>query len=315
MRPCILCNGTKFLPVTDKLRFGLRAQVLRCEGCGLILLDQDSFEFPKNFYETEYHQTYLTHVDPEMLDPQTYYEKMCRVAEPWIHKVKEHLTGSETVLDVGCSTGHLLMGIKNHCAQVYGHELSQKEIKFCKEQLKLDVSDVPLDQRFSTHTFDLITMIFVLEHIGDPVNFLASFKKYLKPGGKLLVLVPNIKDPLVSLYNLETFREFYYCIEHLFYYSPDTLAKTMQLAGYFSFVEAIQEYPISNHLNWNYCNKPRESLSARHISPITALHDDINRQWLDRFWEETNNRYKDALRQSGFADRIWCVAEVNNDRM
>ena len=61
--------------LTDRVRFDRVARVLRCNNCTLVYLDQDSFQFPKDFYQHEYHQTYLTHVDPDMLNPARHYRK------------------------------------------------------------------------------------------------------------------------------------------------------------------------------------------------------------------------------------------------
>ena len=39
--------------------------------------------------------------------------------------------------------------------------------------------------------FDVIVMGFVLEHVEDPGFILRSYQKYLKPGGRIFVAVPN----------------------------------------------------------------------------------------------------------------------------
>jgi 2-polyprenyl-3-methyl-5-hydroxy-6-metoxy-1,4-benzoquinol methylase len=197
--PCPFCGGDTAL-FTDQLRFERKAQVLRCTACTLVFLDQKSFTFPKDFYEHDYHQTYLTHVDPEMLNPARHHEKMLAASKLWIERMRGMLTGRETVLDVGCSTGHTLTGIRDRAAAVYGQELSRAEIAYCRDVHKLDVSDQPLESRFKEGTFDYIMLMFVLEHIGEPVQFLTNLKKYLKPGGKLVIVVPNVCDPLLQFY-------------------------------------------------------------------------------------------------------------------
>jgi len=308
---CPLCASSDISLYTNQLRFDQQADVLRCSHCSLIYLDQNSFQFPSDFYETQYHQTYLTHVDPEILDPEKYYQKMKKASAIWVNKIKEMLSGTETVLDIGCSTGHLLTGIQESAAKVFGHELSLKEVEFCQKKLGLDVDNKPLEKRFSPETFDLITLIFVLEHIGDPFSFLKELRKYLKPDGKLVIVVPNVLDPLVSLYDIENFRKFYFCIEHLFYYSPKTLERTLAQAGYRSNPVCLQEYPMTNHLNWIYCQKPKETLSARSSTPDVSLIKDTFQDELEQFWKNTNEYYQELLLKNGFGDRVFCVAEVN----
>ena len=308
MKPaaCPLCNSEKTAVIADKVRFGRAARVMRCAQCTLVFLDQGSFEFPADFYEHDYHQTYLTHVDPDALDPQKYYDKMVAASQPWFSRINAMLHGNEAVLDVGCSTGHVITGIQAHAGRVCGHEISRKEVAFCRDVLKLDVSDQPLHERFQPATFDYITLIFVLEHIAEPVEFLRYLKKFLKPGGKFLVVVPNIEDALLGWYNIPDFAAFYFCIEHLFYYSPRTIAMLFEKAGLGGAVETVQEYPIANHLNWAYRQRPAETLAARRAEPDIALRaPGPNAVW-EALWRDIDARYREFLHTQGMSDRIWC---------
>lgn len=308
---CQNCNHTDFKLLTNQVRFDNQADVLQCKNCGLIFLDQNSFEFPEDFYEKEYHQTYLTHVEPDALNPEKYYQKMLKTTKKWADKVNQLLTGNEVVLDLGCSTGHLMTQIQDNAKEVYGHDLSEKEIQYAKEKLGLNVDSIPLDQRFEENTFDYITMIFVFEHIAEPVEFLNYIKKFLKPDGKLLILVPNIQDALVSFYDIPAFRDFYYCIEHLFYYTPQTLEQMCKKAGFGGTFEPIQEYPITNHLNWAYRQRPSDVLASRRFVPDVALQNpDIEANW-ESFWQNVNIQYQQFLKENGHADRIWAVIEKN----
>jgi SAM-dependent methyltransferase len=42
--------------------------------------------------------------------------------------------------------------------------------------------------------FDVIIMGFILEHVDDPGLLLARYKKFLKPGGRIFIAVPNAKS-------------------------------------------------------------------------------------------------------------------------
>lgn len=168
---CPLWNGASELELlADTVRFDNKANVYKCKETGLVFLDQNSFEFPDDFYESDYHQTYITHIEPDALNPDVYFEKMKKACKIWSDEFKEILKGDECVLDVGCSTGHFMTLIKENVSEVYGHEIAKKEIQFCQEKLDLNVSNEPFAQRFSKGQFDYITMIFVLEHIADPAT-------------------------------------------------------------------------------------------------------------------------------------------------
>jgi SAM-dependent methyltransferase len=311
VNPCPLCGSADTATVTDRVRFDRRASVRRCDACTLVFVDQGSFDFPPDFYEHDYHQTYLTHVDPEMLDPARHHEKMSVASKPWIDRVRRLLTGNEIVLDVGCSTGHVLTGIRDSAARVYGHELSRKEIAYCRDTLGLDVSDAPLHERFPPATFDYVLLIFVLEHIAQPEQFLSYLKQFLKPDGKLIVVVPNVMDPLMRFYRIPAFDRFYFCIEHLFYYSPKTVGDLFAKVGLSGTIETVQEYPITNHLNWGYRQSPSETLASRRLIPDIALADEGKLPNWERFWDEVNQSYRSFLVREGYGDRIWCQVGVD----
>ena len=306
---CPLCRSKRLKYLTDKVRFGKNADIYFCQDCTLTFLDQKSLDFPKDFYEKEYHQTYITHVEPSALNPQNYYDKMIKATEIWAGKFNQMLTGKEVVLDLGCSTGHFINQVKERTRKIYGSDLNLKEVEFCKETLKLDVSNEPLEKRFKDGTFDYISMIFVLEHIAEPQEFLLKIKKLLNPEGKLVILVPNIQDALVNFYDLPEFRDFYFCMEHLFYFNPETLGRLFNEVGMESDIEVIQEYPITNHLNWAYYRKPSDTLAARKTVPNVPLSDKAPIGKWDDLWAEFNLKYKEFLKESGFGDRIWCIAK------
>lgn len=304
---CSLCGSGRVSLLADKVRFGNQADVYKCQECALVFLDQKSYKFPGDFYEKEYHQTYITHVEPDAFNPQAYYDKMKKANKQWADKFAAMLTGKEVVLDVGCSTGHFIDLVKNRTKKIYGHELNRKEIEFCRESLKLDVSDQPLEQRFKPGTFDYITLIYVLEHIADPREFLAALARLLKPGGKFVILVPNVQDALVNFYNIPEFVSFYYCIEHLYYYSPKTMQLLFDQVGLAGDLEVIQEYPITNHLNWAYMRAPSDTLAARQGVPNVALQEQAPSEAWGRLWQQFNGLYQAFLKENGYGDRIWGV--------
>jgi len=304
---CLICESEDVNLLTSKVRFDNKADVYKCSQCNLTFLNQQSFHFPDDFYEKNYHQTYITHIEPDALNPEVYFEKMKKSTKIWADKFREMLKGDETVLDVGCSTGHFIELVKDKTSEIYGHELSKNEIQFCKDKLNLDVSDQPLEERFKDKKFDYITMIFVLEHIADPIKFLNDLKKFLKPDGKFVILVPNIQDALVNFYDIPEFRSFYYCIEHLFYFEPNTIKKLFDIVGLKGAVDVIQEYPITNHINWAYTRGPSDVLASRRGVPNVELTDAVPLEKWEKLWSEFNVMYHDFLKSNGFGDRVWSV--------
>jgi 2-polyprenyl-3-methyl-5-hydroxy-6-metoxy-1,4-benzoquinol methylase len=99
------------------------------------------------------------------------------------------------VLDFGCGTGVLFEASLSRAAHVTGVDLVLTAANLWVERRGLtdrvtlvhaaDVAAIP-DQ-----SVDLIVAAEVLEHIDDPTETLAFFRRVLKPGGSLLVSLPT----------------------------------------------------------------------------------------------------------------------------
>ena len=83
---CPICQSDELEFITRKVRFEHEADVYVCQGCSLTFIDQASFEYPEDFYEKEYHQTYITHVEPDALNPGVFFQKMCKAVKLWVDR-------------------------------------------------------------------------------------------------------------------------------------------------------------------------------------------------------------------------------------
>lgn len=78
--------------------------------------------------------------------------------------------------------------------------------------------------------FDLVTLWHVLEHLPDPVAALERARALLRPGGRLMLAVPNWQSALrprvgSAWWALEVPR-------HLWHFEPDTLQAVLERAGF-----------------------------------------------------------------------------------
>jgi len=87
--------------------------------------------------------------------------------------------------------------------------------------------------------FDVINMGFILEHIDDPIEILTRFKKFLAPGGKIFVSVPNAEVLNRRLGNLAgllpditSMSDNDLLLGHKRYYTVESLTKDIKTAGY-----------------------------------------------------------------------------------
>lgn len=157
------------------------------------------------------------------------------------------------VLDVGCGRGLLLNKLRERGWETHGTELSEEAAAYAREKLNLPVTAKKLeDALFPSGEFDLVVLWHVLEHVRAPRLMLHEVARILKPGGMLLVAVPNFGSWEARFsgkgwFHLDVPR-------HLTHFTPSTLKEGLAEAGlsivsanffsteydFFSFVQSAQ---------------------------------------------------------------------------
>ena len=98
------------------------------------------------------------------------------------------------VLDVGAGSGEFAFLMTRLGKTIQAVEPNIPYAAYCREELGLDVRTSSLaPDLFAPDQFDLIRMNHVLEHLNNPVKYLAQIACWLKPGGVLYVETPNIE--------------------------------------------------------------------------------------------------------------------------
>lgn len=109
-------------------------------------------------------------------------------------RARELLPPEGSVLDLGCASGGLLALLRPHAGHLAGLEPSASAA-----QAAARVADVVVrgaledpDLPFAPATFDLVVLADVLEHLVDPAAALRRAAGWARPGGAILVSVPNV---------------------------------------------------------------------------------------------------------------------------
>jgi len=96
------------------------------------------------------------------------------------------------VLDIGCATGEFLEVAKESGWRAFGIDVSQWVCDYLAERGFRDIHSGTLeDQKFPHEMFDAVHMNHVLEHIPNPLEFLAEVHRILKAKGLVMIEVPN----------------------------------------------------------------------------------------------------------------------------
>jgi len=109
--------------------------------------------------------------------------------------VIRRLTKPGAVLDVGCGRGFTLRFLTDAGYRATGVELSPSAAAHARDALGLDIRTGDfLSQMFEPNQFEVVIFWHSLEHIADPLAALDRAKEILKPGGLLVVAVPNFES-------------------------------------------------------------------------------------------------------------------------
>jgi len=98
------------------------------------------------------------------------------------------------ILDIGCGNGAFLSFMKALNLETYGVEISSKAIEIARRNGHQVLMGTIEDALFPDDFFDIITMNNVLEHLQDPLSALKKLNRFLKPGGELIICVPNFNS-------------------------------------------------------------------------------------------------------------------------
>ena len=216
---CPLCGGAQSALFDRRTFRGLPVINRICQACGLVFQSPRMTGAERSaFYSAEYRQLYQGGEEPDAKDLAVQEGR----AEALLAFCQGRLPGVERYVDIGCSAGLLLEAFKRaYDCQVVGVEPGEAYREFAR-QSGLNVV-ATLDELNSSDParFDLISLVHVLEHLPDPLNYLVNLREsLLEPDGWLLVEAPN-------LYAHDSFE-----VAHLVSFSAHTLRGTLNKAGF-----------------------------------------------------------------------------------
>lgn len=234
---CDFCGGTRrrLLAEVRDLLLGLEGtyQIQQCVDCGLVFVDPrpEPAEIGRFYPPTydEYQDDRVTRLRGwERLQgrpggPKGWFERLrVLVGQNEGYHVIPVTDGPGTILDVGCANGTLLDKMKLLGWTTYGFELSPIAAEIARNkghQVTLGSIDGGLP--YPDETFDCVYCWHVLEHTFSPRNALGEIHRVLKPGGQLVMAVPNFHS-----FQARMFGRYWSKIEaprHLFQFTRRTL--------------------------------------------------------------------------------------------
>lgn len=192
------------LPQTDTIHRGRVIDhrngydVIACGHCGfrhvmpLPSPEAQAEEYAENYYTGE-KPDYLKHAAEDAAWLKLMHRDRLEI-------IRSHLPASidtPALIDIGCGPGFFLDAARETGFAARGIEPSRQASAFARERGH-DITNAMFDVQLaaSLAPADAVTMTNVLEHVADPVAMLDAAISCLKPGGILMVAVPNDYSPL-----------------------------------------------------------------------------------------------------------------------
>ncbi len=178
---CSVCDG----PTVPEDRFG-PAPLFRCDRCTFVQLagDVDPALYGDAYFAAYAGGDYLAEEGQRRHESRIRLDLLARVTPP-----------PARLLEVGAAAGFLLDEARARGWEGVGVEPNDAMAAHARDALALDVrtgrlEDVALDDA----SFDAACAFHVVEHLDDPLDALRTVRAALRPGGHLLVEVPNAQS-------------------------------------------------------------------------------------------------------------------------
>jgi SAM-dependent methyltransferase len=163
--------------------------LVACSGCGLGWLEPlpDAAQVD-SFYPAEYYggpgRKFMPLVETAVR----------AVGARHVRFLSAGLPPGARVLDVGCGRGVLMGALADRGFEVHGFEISAAAADGTDPRAEVRVAPDLVAAGYPAGLFDQVIVWHVLEHLRDPRGTLREVRRILRPGGRLVVAVPNFSS-------------------------------------------------------------------------------------------------------------------------
>ncbi|MBV8755547.1 MAG: class I SAM-dependent methyltransferase [Hyphomicrobiales bacterium] len=234
MAPCHVCDSPRLEPVhaatrplglvsSDVQALEARVTWAVCPRCGTIqkVIDRDWHRLTEGIYERYRINHQAAGQEPRLFNTPFGSGPRTEILLKYLLRLID-LPAAGKLLDIGCSNGNLLKSFHRIRPEweLYGYEIS--------DMWKEEVLALPGVRGFHTGTgvsypfrYDLITVCHVLEHVPNPAAFLRPLLANLTPAGRIVVIVPNIRQNPIDLL----------IADHCSHFDAQSLDRVLRVAG------------------------------------------------------------------------------------
>ena len=204
------------LRISDK-RYGMTLPLVRCEACGFVFAERESLPA-------------LTALYAELEDAE--YEASATGRDRQMAHLLRWATADvprpARLLDVGAASGILVREATAFGFQSVGVEPSGPLARRARAH-GVDVHQGVLPHpALDGATFDVVTLIDVIEHVDDPLGLLDLCRRHLAPGGRLVVVTPDRGSIAARMLGAHWWHR---RLAHVCYFDRSTLTVALNRSG------------------------------------------------------------------------------------
>ncbi len=175
-------------------------------------------------------------------DTFKYWAPVDRSAPNNAHAFSLQLIGrGRRVLELGCAAGHVTQALVDQGCSVVGLEYEETAAaaaaEIADDVVVTDLFDpANLTKAVDGRDFDVVYAGDVLEHLPDPVGVLVAARQALRPGGAIVISLPNVAHVDVKLALMAGRFEYrdYGLLDrtHLRFFTKDSILEMLEAAGF-----------------------------------------------------------------------------------
>jgi SAM-dependent methyltransferase len=244
-RSCAVCGSVKkrqlyharFVNPTQHA-FHSGYDVVVCDHCGFAFADniptQSAIE---EYYREMAKKTAL--LEKQMSKGALEPDFVMRMHEQSLPNILPHLRNDDSILDVGCYTGHLLSLLKREgFTKLKGLDPSEFAANVAAERHGIEVVMGSLFDELQLQQFDFIILTHVIEHIVDLRRFILRLRDLLNPGGRIYIECPDAHNFFLAKASDESHQSehkvpfFQFSVEHVNFFAATSLTNLMTSLGF-----------------------------------------------------------------------------------
>ncbi|MBU4057864.1 class I SAM-dependent methyltransferase [Patescibacteria group bacterium] len=226
---CNLCKNNDYSIVFNE-GVAQKHQIVKCNTCGLMYANPQGEAESK----TEMFLQTRTSKDLSELTSEKFSQKQSVQLKDYkkiISTINNIGIKTGSVLEIGASLGTFLNMWKESGWNVLGVDPNKNASIYAKEKYNINVIQSTIKESdLKENQFDVVIMLHVIEHMGDPEEELEIIKRVLKPGGILVIETPRYDSLLFKC--LGRRERSISCDGHIYFFTTKTIRALIEGCGF-----------------------------------------------------------------------------------